>query len=87
MFWTIITVLILLAAIALYMFGGMFFKQDSKKASGMDIVLHKGVSALAIVLIAVSVCRLWTPVYLVHSNPAIRTTRKRKEQSRSQICC
>jgi protein-disulfide isomerase len=71
MFWTIITVLILLAAIALYMFGGMFFKQDGKKASGMDIVLHKGVSALAIVLIAISVCRLWTPVYLVHSNPAI----------------
>jgi len=71
MIWTIITVLILVAAIALYMFGGMFFKQDGKKASGMDIVLHKGVSALAIVLIAVSVCRLWTPVYLVHTNPAI----------------
>ena len=71
MIWTIITVLILLAAIALYMFGGMFFKQDGKKASGMDVILHKGVSACAIVLIAVCVCRLWTPTYLVKTNPAI----------------
>lgn len=69
--WTIITVLILIAAIALYMFGGMFFKQDGKKTSAMDIVLHKGVSALAIVLIAGCVCRLWTPVYLINTNPVI----------------
>lgn len=71
MIWTIITVLILIAAVALYVFGGMLFKHDAKKPSVMDIVLHKGVSALAIILIAFSVCRLWTPAYLVHTNPAI----------------
>lgn len=68
MTWTII---ILIAAIALYMFGGKFFKQEGKKASAMDIVLHKGTNAIAIVLIAGCVCRLWTPVYLVNTNPAI----------------
>ena len=90
MIWTIITVLILLAAIALYMFGGMFFKQDGKKASGMDIVLHKGVSACAIVLIALCVCRLWTPVYLVHSNPAIlqemvQNMQAQQEQEKNKV--
>ena len=71
MIWTIITVLILVAAIALYMFGGAFFKQDGKKASAAGIISHKGVSALAIVLIAFCVCRLFTPAYLLHTNPAI----------------
>jgi len=90
MIWTIITVLILLAAIALYMFGGMFFKQDGKKASGMDIVLHKGVSALAIVLIAACVCRLWTPTYLVKTNPAIlqemvQSMQAQQEQEKNQV--
>ena len=70
MIWTL-TLVILLAAIALYMFGDKLFKQDGKKASAMDVILNKGVSALAIVLIALCVCRLWTPVYLVNTNPAI----------------
>ena len=70
MIWTL-TLIILIAAIALYMFGDKLFKQDGKKASGMDVLLHKGVSALAIVLIALCACRLWTPVYLVNTNPAI----------------
>ena len=71
MIWTIITVLILVAAIALYMFGGVFFKQEGKKASAMGIISYKGISALAIILIAFSVCRLFTPTYLLHTNPAI----------------
>jgi len=68
MIWTI---LILIVAIALYMFGGMFVKHDAKKASMADVVLHKGLNVVAIVLIAGCVCRLWTPAYLVHTNPAI----------------
>ena len=68
MIWTL---LILVLAIALYMFGGKFIKSGSKKASTLDIVMHKGIKVIAIVLIAGSVCRLWTPVYLVHTNPAI----------------
>lgn len=72
MIWTIITVLILVAAVALYMFGGVFFQHDAKKpAAAKDVIMHKGVSALAIILIAFSVCRLWTPAYLVHTNPTI----------------
>ena len=67
MIWTIITVLILIAAIALYMFGG---KQDGKKVAS-DTIASKGISVIAIVLIAFSVCRLFTPAYLLHTNPAI----------------
>ena len=84
MIWTIITVLILLAAIALYMFGGMFFKQDNKKVSVKDVILHKGVSALAIVLIAFSVCRLFTPTYLLHTNPAILQERVQNMQAQQE---
>ena len=68
MIWTI---LILILAIALYMFGYKLVKHDNKKASVMDIIMHKGINVIAIILIAGSVCRLWTPVYLVHTNPAI----------------
>ena len=68
MIWTL---LILILAIALYMFGGKLIKSGSKKASVWDIVMHKGLNVIAIILIAGSVCRLWTPVYLVHTNPAI----------------
>ena len=69
MIWTIITVLILLGAIAMYMFGDLYLQH--KKFSISDIVAQKWVSVVAIVLIAFSVCRLWTPAYLVHTNPAI----------------
>lgn len=84
MAWTIITVIILVAAIALYVFGGMLFKQDGKKASVKGIVLHKGVSALAIVLMAVCVCRLWTPAYLVNTNPAILQDMVQNMQARQE---
>ena len=90
MIWTIITVLILIAAIALYMFGGMFVKHDAKKASIMDVVLHKGVSVVAILLIAFSMCRLFTPAYLVHTNPAIlqemvQNMQAKQEQEKNKV--
>jgi protein-disulfide isomerase len=65
------TILILILAIALYVFGGKFTKQDSKKVSVGGIIMHKGISVIAIILIAGCVCRLWTPVYLTHTNPRI----------------
>ena len=90
MIWTIITVLILVAAIALYMFGGVFFKQEGKKASAMGIISYKGISALAIILIAFSVCRLFTPVYLVKTNPAIlqemvQSMQAQQEQEKNKV--
>jgi len=87
MTWTII---ILVLAIALYMFGGKFVKQSNKKASAMDIVMHKGISVLAIILIAGCVCRLWTPVYLTHTNPAIlqemvASMQEQQEQAKNAV--
>ena len=68
MTWTII---ILVMAIALYVFGGKIIKHDGKKPSAKDFIMHKGISAIAILLIAGCVCRLWTPVYLTKTNPGI----------------
>ena len=68
MIWTL---LILVLAIALYIFGGKLVNGDSKKSSGQNIIMHKGINVIAIILIAGCVCRLWTPVYLVKTNPAI----------------
>ncbi len=68
MIWTLI---ILVLAIALYLFGDKYIKASGKKASAMDVLLHKCINVVAIILIAGSVCRLWTPAYLIHTNPAI----------------
>ena len=65
------TILILILAIALYMFGYKLINQDSKKPSVKDHIMHKGLNVIAIMLIAGCVCRLWTPAYLVNTNPAI----------------
>ena len=86
MFWTIVTIIILLAAIALYMFG---CKQDGKKAAG-DTIASKGVSAITIVLIAFCVCRLFTPTYLLHTNPAIlqemvQNMQAQQEQEKNKV--
>lgn len=86
MIWTILTVLILLAAIALYMFGG---KQDGKKVAA-DTITSKGISVVAIVLIAFSVCRLFTPTYLVKTNPAIlqemvQSMQAQQEQEKNKV--
>lgn len=68
MTWTII---ILIAAVALYMFGHVLVNNDGKKPSMGGILMHRGVSAVAIILIAGCICRLWTPVYLTKTNPGI----------------
>lgn len=66
------TILILVAGIALYMFGGLLFKQDGKKPQNNAMrYAKKSVKVFAIILIAGSVCRLWTPYYLTQVNPAI----------------
>ncbi len=68
MTWTII---ILIAAVALYMFGHILLKRDGKKASLMNTVMHKGLSTIAVILIAGCIARLVVPVYLTKTNPAI----------------
>lgn len=65
------TILILVLAIALYLFGGMLFKQDGKNVSAGKKFGINIIKVVAIILIAGSVCRLWTPYYLVNVNPAI----------------
>lgn len=65
------TILILILAIALYVFSGFIVKSDSKKASVQGIIMHRLVSVVAGLLIAGCVCRLWTPVYLTQTNPEI----------------
>ena len=68
MIWTLI---ILILAIALYMFGFKLFKMDNKKTSTMGILMHKGLNAIAAVIMAACVCRMVMPVYLTQTNPAI----------------
>jgi protein-disulfide isomerase len=65
MFWTII---VLIIGIALFLFGGALVKQDNKKPL---TIATKLVKLVAIFLIAGCVCRLYTPIYLTHTNPAI----------------
>ena len=71
MTWTII---ILLLAIALYLFGGKLVKADAKKATMGLIICHKSMKLLAILLIAGCVTRLYVPYYLAHVNPGIVQT-------------
>ena len=65
MFWTII---VLIIGIALFLFGGAIVKQDSKKPATLTT---KVVKLVSILLIAGCVCRLYTPMYLTHTNPSI----------------
>lgn len=64
------TILILVLGIALYLCSGMLFKKEGKKPTGTNYA-KKSVKVLAIMLIAGSVCQLWTPYYLTKVNPAI----------------
>ncbi|MBO4480244.1 MAG: thioredoxin domain-containing protein [Alphaproteobacteria bacterium] len=65
MFWTIV---VLIVGVALFLFGDMIAKQDGKKPTTLTTKLIKLVSIL---LIAGCVCRLYTPIYLTHTNPSI----------------
>ncbi len=66
------TLLVLVLAIALFMFGPMLLKHDGKKpASGSAILAKKSIKLASIILIAGCVCRLFVPYYLTSVNPAI----------------
>lgn len=65
------TILVLIVGIALYLFGGKLLKQDAKKPStGISFGQHV-IKLIAVLLLAGSVCRLYTPIYLLDVNPAI----------------
>lgn len=66
------TILVLVVGVLLYLFGGMLLpKGDEKKPSAGKVVAKKCISVIAIILIAGSMCRLYTPYYLTAINPAI----------------
>ena len=66
------TILVLVVGILLFLFGGMLLpKTDGKKPSAGNIVMGKCINLVAIILIAGSVCRLYTPYYLTAVNPLI----------------
>lgn len=68
MFWTIV---ILIAGIVLFLFGGAAVKQDAKKPASGATMATKTIKLIAIILIAGSVSRIVTPVYLTRANPMI----------------
>ena len=65
------TILVLILGIALYMFGGMLLKQDTKKPAMGVIWVKKAIKVISIIMVAGSVCRLYVPYYLTSVNPAI----------------
>lgn len=66
------TILVLVVGILLFMFGGMMLpKGDGKKPSAKNIVLHKSIKLISIILISGSICRLYVPYYLTAVNPVI----------------
>ena len=65
------TILVLVLGIALYMFGGMLLKQDTKKPAMGVIWAKKAIKVISIIMVAGSVCRLYVPYYLTSVNPAI----------------
>ena len=66
------TILVLVVGILLFMFGGMMLpKGDGKKPSAKNIVLHKSIKLISIILISGSICRLYVPYYLTAVNPII----------------
>lgn len=65
------TILVLVVAIALYLFGGMLIKNDGKKPSASAALAQQIIRVVAVILMAGCVCRLWTPYYLTSVNPAI----------------
>ncbi len=66
------TILVLLIAVAAYMFGPMLIKHDPKKQKTMpQMIANKSIKLIAIVLMIVGVARLWTPYYLTKTNPGI----------------
>lgn len=67
MMWTI---LVLILAIALFLFGGKLGQNDKKPSAGA-ILTKKLIKLASVLLIAGCVCRLYVPYYLTSVNPAI----------------
>ena len=65
------TILVLVVAIALFLFGGMLVKGDGKKPTTGAIFVKKAIKLVSILLIAGCVTRLYLPYYLTSVNPAI----------------
>ncbi len=65
------TILVLVLAVALFLFGGMLLKQDGKKASAGIALAKKSINLVAVILISGCVCRLVVPYYLTSVNPLI----------------
>ncbi len=66
------TILVLVVGILLFMFGGMMLpKGDGKKPSTKNVILHKSIKLISIILISGSICRLYVPYYLTAVNPVI----------------
>ena len=68
------TILVLILAIALFLFGGMLLKGDAKKPTMGFMICKKSIKLLSILLIAGCVTRLYIPYYLTHVNPCIVQT-------------
>lgn len=87
MIWTI---LVLVLAIALFLFGGMLVKADAKKPTTGSILTKKIVKLVSVLLIAGCVCRLYTPYYLTSVNPAIlqemvESMQKQQEEEKNKL--
>ena len=79
------TILILVLAVALFLFSGLLFKHDGKKPFGTGkIITIKTMKVLAVILIAGSVTRLWVPYYLVNVNPMILQDMAQNMQAQKQ---
>lgn len=65
------TILILVIAIALFLFSGMLVKTDGKNVSAGKIMLKKCIKLISIMLVAGCVCRIYVPYYLTSVNPMI----------------
>ena len=66
------TILVLVVGILLFLFGGMMLpKGDAKKPAIKNVMLHKSIKLIAIILISGSICRLYMPYYLTKVNPII----------------
>jgi len=79
------TILVLLLAIALFLFGGMLVKGDAKKQTLGFIVCKKSIKLLAIILIAGCVTRLYVPYYLTSVNPMILQDMANNLQAQQQV--
>ncbi|MDR0967893.1 MAG: thioredoxin domain-containing protein [Rickettsiales bacterium] len=80
-----LTILVLLIAIALFMFGGMLVKHDPKKQPNLQkMLVKKSIKLVALVLLIVGVARIWTPIYLTSTNPGIVMDMVRGAQAAEQ---